>query len=492
MSIAPRLEPTADLVAGGWAACTEELGFALEDPATGAQLRPALGTAADRIAQALAVADELHATGVWSSVPAGRRAEILDAVADAVAARTAEIVALESAATGVPIRQTTPVGMIMEGSFRLAAAQLREGWLSSTAQREDGRTVEVDRLPWGPAACVVPWNSPAAMAAHKVANALAAGCTTILKPSEFAPYGTQLLARVIDEALTAAGVPAGVFQMVQGNAGAGAQVVGDPRIRAVSFTGGLAGGRAVAAACAYDIKPVQLELGGNNPLIIMPDADLADAARAAADLLTTLNGQWCRALGRLLLPADRHDEIVAAVVERLGALRIGAPLDEATDMGPLIHSLHLGRITAARDELVAKGGTAHAPDAPAEGNFLAPTLVTGVDPQHTTEEIFGPVAAVHAYRDLDEAVALANGTPYGLEAYVLGTDAEQATAVARRVRSGEVKVNGSSIMSLHLFTPRPAWGLSGYAEEGTAETLRFFTNPRVVGVEGGFALHGRP
>ena len=196
MSIAPRLEPTADLVAGGWAACTEELGFALEDPATGAQLRPALGTAADRIAQALAVADELHATGVWSSVPAGRRAEILDAVADAVAARTAEIVALESAATGVPIRQTTPVGMIMEGSFRLAAAQLREGWLSSTAQREDGRTVEVDRLPWGPAACLVPWNAPAAMAAHKVANALAAGCTTILKPSEFAPYGTQLLARV--------------------------------------------------------------------------------------------------------------------------------------------------------------------------------------------------------------------------------------------------------------------------------------------------------
>ena len=219
MSGTPQPEPTADLVAGGWAACTEELGFALEDPATGAQLRPALGTGADRIAQALAVADELHAAGVWSSVPAARRAEILDAVADAVAARTAEIVALESAATGVPIRQTTPVGMIMAGSFRLAAAQLREGWLSSTAQREDGRTVEVERLPWGPAACVVPWNSPAPMAAHKVANALAAGCPTILKPSEFAPYGTQLLARVIDEALTAAGVPAGVFQLVQGDAG---------------------------------------------------------------------------------------------------------------------------------------------------------------------------------------------------------------------------------------------------------------------------------
>ncbi|MFD0593223.1 aldehyde dehydrogenase family protein [Catellatospora coxensis] len=148
---------------------------------------------------------------------------------------------------------------------------------------------------------------------------------------------------------------------------------------------------------------------------------------------------------------------------------------------------------AARDALVGHGGTAHAPlTVPEQGNYLSPTLVTGVDPAHTTHEIFGPVAAVHTYTSIDEAVALANGTPYGLEAYVTGPDEEAALAVARRLRAGEVKVNGSSVMSLHLFTPRPAWGLSGYSEEGTAETLRFFTNPRVVGVEGGFALHGRP
>ena len=144
----------------------------------------------------------------------------------------------------------------------------------------------------------------------------------------------------------------------------------------------------------------------------------------------------------------------------------------------------------ARDDL---GGAVHKSGLSSlGGNFLAPALVTGADPARTRDEIFGPVAAVHDYTTVDEAIALANGTGHGLEGYVVGTDEEAALAVARRVRAGEVKVNGSSVMSLHLDTPRPAWGLSGYSEEGTAETLLFFTNPRVVGVEGGFALRSRP
>ena len=167
----------------------------------------------------------------------------------------------------------------------------------------------------------------------------------------------------------------------------------------------------------------------------------------------------------------------------------GDPADEATDYGPLIHSAHKAAVEKARDEM---GGTVHRSDLTDAGNFLAPALVTGADPGRTKAEIFGPVAAVHSYATLDEAIALANGTDHGLEGYVVGADEERAIAIARRVRAGEVKVNGSSVMSLHLFTPRPAWGLSGYSEEGTAETLTFFTNPRVVGVEGGFALHSRP
>ncbi|MEU8243085.1 aldehyde dehydrogenase family protein [Actinoplanes missouriensis] len=473
---------TSDLVGGSWQACATETGIHLENPATGEVIGPALGSSPERVEAALAAADAL---GAWDSAD---RAAVLDAVAAEVAGAAPEIVALESRATGVPIRQTTPLGMILAGAFALAAGQLRTGLLTSVTTREDGREVLVERLPWGPAACLVPWNAPAPMAAHKVANALAAGCPVILKPSEYAPSGTERLAVAIHEALREAGAPPALFQLLHGGADVGARIVGDPRIRAVSFTGGLGGGRAVAAACAYDIKPVQLELGGNNALIVMPDADEDAAARAAADLLTTLNGQWCRALGRLIVPAGREQALVDAILRRVETLVTGDPADEATDYGPLIHSGHRATVIKARDGL---GGTVHEAALDGPGNTLAPALVTGADPADTVDEIFGPVAAVHGYRDLDEAVRLANGTRYGLEGYVIGADEEQALATARRVRAGEVKVNGSSIMSLHLFTPRPAWGISGYSEEGTAETLLFFTNPRVVGVEGGFALHSR-
>ncbi|OLT33474.1 hypothetical protein BJF79_34690 [Actinomadura sp. CNU-125] len=327
------------------------------------------------------------------------------------------------------------------------------------------------------------------MAAHKVANALAAGCPAILKPSEFAPYGVRRFAEVVAGTLAGRGVPGGVFQLVNGDGDTGARLTADPRIRAVSFTGGTAGGRSVAAACAAGLKPAQLELGGSNPLIVMPDADPGRAARTAVDLLTTLNGQWCRALGRLIVPADARDALLDAIGARLAALRAGPPLDDDTDFGPLVHSRHRALVAAHRDALGGRRlSTTEVPD---QGNYLAPALVSGADPAAAAEEIFGPVATVHPYRTVDEAVALANGTEYGLEGYVTGTDEEAALAVAWRVRAGEVKVNGSSVLSLHMSAPRPAWGASGLGEEGTAETLRFFTNPRVAGVENGFALHSR-
>ncbi|MFI6885809.1 aldehyde dehydrogenase family protein [Streptosporangium canum] len=468
-----------DLVDGAWSACAEDLGFDLEDPASGEAAGRARGTSPDRVAAALAAAERVAAP--WAATAPERRADLLDAVADGLDRRIPEIVALESFATGVPIRQTTPLGSIVGGSFRLAAAQLREGGLRTTVIREDGRAVEVHRLPRGPALCLVPWNAPAPMAAHKAASALAAGCPVILKVSEYAPYGSQVLAEVLHEVL-----PPGVFQFVQGGPRTGGHLVGDLRVRAVSFTGGPVAGRAVAAACVTGFRPAQLELGGNNPLLVLPDAPVEVAARAAADLLTTLNGQWCRALGRLLVPRDRLDELVAATGERLTALRAGDPLREGTDFGPLVHSTHVRRV---REAVAAAGGRAVPYGVmPETGNFLAPTLITGTD---LAEEVFGPVAAVVPYDTVEEAVTLANATPYGLEGYVVGADEERALAVARRVRAGEVKVNGSSVMSLHLFTPRPAWGLSGLGEEGTRETLRFFTNARVVGVEGGFSLHGR-
>ncbi|MET7399291.1 aldehyde dehydrogenase [Dactylosporangium sp. NPDC005572] len=432
-------------------------------------------SAPDVVEAALAAAGD--AAPAWAAVPPDERAGLLDACADALEPVVGELVALESATTGVPIRQTTPLGFIVTGSFRLAAAQLREGWLTRTVTRDDGRPVTVELLPWGPAACLVPWNAPAPMAAHKAANALAAGCPAVVKPSEHAADGTDLLVRTIAGLL-----PPGVLQILHGGPAVGAAVVGDPRIRAVSFTGGVPGGRAVAAQCAAQLKPAQLELGGNNPLVVLPDASVDDAARAAVELLTTLNGQWCRALGRLVAPHAMLPSLLPAIGERLAALKAGDPADPATDLGPLIHAGHRSLVAHQLDAL---GGTVHRwTTVPDEGDFFAPALVTGADPQAARHEIFGPVATVHGYDTVEEAVGLANDTEYGLEGYVFGADEDAALAVARRVRAGEVKVNGSSVMSLHLFTPRPAWGVSGLGEEGTAETLRFFTNPRVTGVEG--------
>jgi acyl-CoA reductase-like NAD-dependent aldehyde dehydrogenase len=231
---------------------------------------------------------------------------------------------------------------------------------------------------------------------------------------------------------------------------------------------------------------VQLELGGHNALVVLDDADADMAAAAVVGLLTTLNGQWCRALGRLLLPRSRADELLERALDALSEVALGPALDPASEMGPIVHSAHLSLLHERLAELLSAGGTPHAttptPDGP--GNYLAPTLVTGVAPDDALHEVFGPIATVHTYTDDDDAVALANGTPYGLEAYVVGSDLDRATTFGRRLRAGGVKINGVSPLSLNLMAPRPAWGLSGFGDEGTVETITFFTGQQVVGVEG--------
>ena len=319
-------------------------------------------------------------------------------MADALDVEAMRIAALESFGTGAVIGTTAMLAVVINGgAFRLAAAQLREGVLGGRCPARPGWTPRSTSSPWGPALSLVPWNAPAPMAAHKIANSLAAGCPTVLKPSEWAPYGTTVLAEAVDRALTASGVPAGTFQLVQGGPQVGGQLVNDPRIRAVSFTGGLGGGRAIAAACATDFKPAQLELGGNNAIVVLDDADIDHAAQGVVDLLTQLNGQWCRALGRLVLHDSIADELLDAVLARLAVLRLGDPLDPTTQMGPIVHSAHLATLRSRIAELESLGGKAHAPTPLPDlgGSFLAPTLVTGVSPEATQHEIFGPVASVH-------------------------------------------------------------------------------------------------
>ena len=264
-------------------------------------------------------------------------------------------------------------------------------------------------------------------------------------------------------------------------------LVKDKRIRAVSFTGGLVGGRAIAEACAPDFKPAQLELGGNNPIVVLDTADLAQTANGIVELLTQLNGQWCRALGRLIVQDTIKDALLEAVLARLATVKLGDSLSPETEMGPMVHSGHLAMLKGRIEEYVQQGGTPHSttPLPDLGGNFLAPTIITGVDPALAQEEVFGPVATLHTFSTDAEALALANGTPFGLEGYLFaGADDEaRAMGIARQVRAGGVKINGSTMLSLNLSAPRPAWGLSGAGVEGTKETFYFFTNPRVVGVE---------
>ena len=489
-----RLPAQRDLVGGSWCAPggvrvrPDGEPQRIEHASTGAPVQDQSASLPEQVEAALAGAWSLHRSGDWQATGAEERAAALDAMAAELQARVPTVAALESATSGATITTTTMFGFILHGAFTLAAMQLREGVLSSRFDGPTGAPVEVDRLGWGPALLLCPWNAPAPMAAHKAASALAAGCPVILKPPERAPHGSES----IGEAALAVGLPPGLVQILHGGPEVAGPLMADERIRAVSFTGGSVGGRAVAHACAEGLKPAQLELGGHSPLLILGDAVPELVAEAVVGLLTTINGQWCRALGRLILPEDRAAEYLDAITVALAGVMLGDPLDPSSTMGPIVHSEHRAHLEALIDGAVSRGATAIAPTPVPNrpGNWLAPTLLDGLDPGDSVDEMFGPVAAVHRYRSEDEALALANGTDYGLEAYVVGADVDRALALARSVRAGGVKVNGVSPISLNLMAPRPAFGVSGLAEEGTRETICFFGGNRVVGVEGSLGARG--
>ncbi len=479
------IAPLQDYINGEFVEPTVEMGKMVHNANTGAVIAPMLATSAENVSHALNSAASAHTSGIWSKKSLAERAAWLDQVADALLAQVDQIAAVESTNTGIVISTSGMVNHICHLAFRAAAGVLRSGALNKRMEGPHG-DVEILDKPLGVAVCIVPWNAPAALAAHKIANALAAGCPTILKPSEYAPYSCQFLAQAID----AVGIPAGVFQLVNGGAEVGARLVGDQRVRAVSFTGGLGGGRAVAAVCAHDFKSLQLELGGNNAMVVLPDADLDATAAGVVEGMTTLNGQWCRALGRLIVSEQIADALLNAILDQLATVKMGSALDPESKLGPLVHAGHRATIQKSVDELVAQGGIAHATtprpthDELENGYWFAPTIVTGISAEKTREEIFGPVAALHTYRTIEEAIELANQTPYGLGGYVYGGDTEQALEVARQIDTGGVKVNGVSLMELNVDAPRPAWGLSGFGVEGTLETMRVFLGQSVVGVAG--------
>lgn len=469
-----------DRVAGTRVAPSLVRGQWLHDPSTGERLVPQRESDPQAIEKAIATADAIHRSRSWSRLTPQERALHLENIAKALDRLDDELAVAESLGSGVVISVTRMFAGSLAGSFRGAIAQLMSGWVY-TELEGPVQPVRLRRLPWGPAVILVPWNAPAAIAAGKIANALAAGCPVILKPPEWAPLGCNLVA----DAIESAGLPTGVFQMLHGGPAVGAALTTDSRIRVVSFTGGLATGRAIARAAAKDFKAVQLELGGNNPAIVLADADIEATADALATGMTKLSGQWCEAPGKVLVAQSRYDELVDALTARLAEVRTGGALDEGAEMGPLSHETHRDHLDLQLAGLTADGGAIRViGEAPNLGGwFWMPRLVLDVPPALCVDELFGPVVTIHPVSDAVEAVNLANDTPYGLAGYVFGADLDAAMAVGCDMNFGEVKINGTSVLDLTPGSTQSFWGLSGIGGHGAKEVFRFFCGSQIVGVD---------
>jgi acyl-CoA reductase-like NAD-dependent aldehyde dehydrogenase len=409
-----------------------------------------------------AVAAARAALDDWSPSSVEERAKAVERLGDALGARVPEIGTLVAQEVGMPLSMATIIqgalpAMVM-GSYGpiLREAVLEERIGSSVVVREAAGVV----------GAITPWNYPLHQAVAKVAPALAAGCTVVLKPSEVAPLSAFVLAEAAEDA----GLPAGVLNVVTGRGrAAGEALVAHPDVDMISFTGSTPAGRRVAALAAETVKRVTLELSGKSPSIVLDDADLADAVNAAVRQCMLNSGQTCIAWSRLLVPRELHDRAADLAAEVASLYVVGDPLDPATTLGPLATAANRDRVRAAIRGAVDEGATlvAGGDERPAgldRGFFVRPTVFAGVDNTMTVarEEVFGPVLAVVAYEGEDDAVRLANDSIYGLHAGVFSGDRERAVRVARRLRAGQVDVNGGGF---NLLAPFGGFKQSGYGRE---------------------------
>jgi aldehyde dehydrogenase (NAD+) len=447
---------------GQWAEPTGSETIEVVNPATEQVIAtvPA-GTPADVDA---AVAAARAALPGWSGTAVADRAKMLSALAEGLTSRHEEISQLISSEMGAPI-----------GFSRIVQAGLPIAVLQSYVQLLDGYQFEekignslVTREPVGVVGAITPWNYPLHQVVAKVAAALAAGCTVVLKPTEVAPLSTYHLA----EAAIDAGLPPGVLNIVHGTGPVvGEAIAGHPDIDMVSFTGSTRAGKRVGELAAQTIKKVALELGGKSASVVLPDADLEAAVKGSLANCFINGGQTCTAWTRLLVPAELHDRAVELAVAGTAKYTVGDPGQDTTRIGPMVSEVQRDRVRGYIEKGVEEGAVlaAGGVEAPLEqGYYVAPTVFANVRPDMTIaqEEIFGPVLSILPYTDEDEAVEIANGTPYGLAGGVWSGDQDHAVAVARRLRTGQVDINGGR------FNPVAPFG--GYKQSGNGRELGRF------------------
>jgi aminomuconate-semialdehyde/2-hydroxymuconate-6-semialdehyde dehydrogenase len=446
-------------------------------PATGEVLsRISRGDASD--VEAAVTAAKAALDGPWGAMSRTDRADIMDRIADGLEARLDELARLESEDTGKPISLARRIDIPRAVSnFRFFAGAVRHS--ETPCHQMPGALNYTVRKPLGVVGLITPWNLPLYLLTWKTAPALAMGNTIVAKPSEMTPRTASVLAEITAEA----GLPPGVFNLVHGfGAETGEAIVGHPAVRGVSFTGGTATGARVAVAAAPHFKKVSLELGGKNATVVFADADLDAAVAGAVRAGFTNQGQICLCGSRLLVERSIHDAFVEAFVARVEGLTVGDPSDPSTTVGSLISTAHRdkveGYIALAREEggtIVCGGDRPALPGALAEGAFVNPTVVTGLDPscRSATEEIFGPVVTVHPFDTEAEALAIANSVRYGLSASVWTTDLRRAHRFAESLDAGMVWVN--TWLKRDLRVPFGGVKDSGVGREGGAWSLAFFS-----------------
>jgi betaine-aldehyde dehydrogenase len=345
--------------------------------------------------------------------------------------------------------------------------------------RTVGRTTTVVHEPVGVVAAIVPWNAPLRSIINKLAPALVAGCSVVVKPAPNTPLSAMLLADVLHDV----DVPAGVVSIIPAGREVGEHLVGHPDVDKVAFTGSTAAGRRIMAAAAAHLTRVSLELGGKSAAIVLDDADLAETLKRLVPLAIGNTGQACTAMSRVLVPRSRHDELVDALCAAVTRWPPGDPFNPKTRTGPLVSEAQLQRVLGYLDLAAEEGATTAVgggrPAGLPKGYFVEPTVLTGVtnDMRIAQEEIFGPVVVVIAYDDEEEAVSIANDSAYGLSGSVWTTDTARGVDVARRVRTGQVRVNGAA-----LATDAPFGGFkqSGMGREYGPEGLASFLESKAI------------
>ncbi|WP_250282582.1 MULTISPECIES: aldehyde dehydrogenase family protein [unclassified Frankia] len=480
---------------GEWVDSAEK--YEIRSPATDELVATVAKGGTGDVDRAVAAARAAHEAGQWRRTPPQERAALLHAVADNLEKRLQELAALQTRENGATIRVTGALHLGLSIAQLRYIADLATTYEFEKSGPEIGPLPAVGvlrREPLGVVAAIVPWNIPLLVIVWKVGPALAAGNTVVLKPDEHSP----LVALELVKEFEAAGLPKGVLNIVTGDGDpVGAHLSGHPDVRKVAFTGSTEVGKSILGKSADTVKRVTLELGGKGPNIVLDDADVPLAVDGALFAALANNGQACEAGTRLLVPNSLKEQFLTRLVERAKTLKLGNPLDLATDVGPLISKRQrdrvLGYIESARAEgatIALGGGVPQGPEF-AVGNWVEPTIVTDVtnDQRIAREEVFGPVLTVLTYDSVDEAVKIANDTNYGLSAGVWGRDESRALEVARQLEAGMVYVN-----DWHVINPAYPFGgykQSGLGREGGPNALDAYTEQKYITVDRSGGLENR-